>query len=102
MYLVQILLPVTDNAGAPFPARFFSAVGTELTARFGGLTAFVDAPAEGLWQEDSASVRRDRVVLFEVMTEALDRAFWSRYRERLEQQFRQRAIVVRVQTIELL
>jgi hypothetical protein len=39
MYLVQILLPVYDNDGRPFPASSYADVRRELTERFGGLTA---------------------------------------------------------------
>jgi len=44
----------------------------------------------------------DEIVIFEVMTETLDRDWWSEYRLELERRFRQREIVVRAQTIEQL
>jgi hypothetical protein len=40
--------------------------------------------------------------VFEVMAEELDRAWWGGYRETLERMFRQDAIVVRSQQIEML
>ena len=39
MRLVQIMLPIYDNAGAAQPRGLFRDVGAELTERFGGLTA---------------------------------------------------------------
>jgi hypothetical protein len=47
LYLIQILLPLYDNAGAPLPRELYDDVREELTRRFGGLTAFTRAPAEG-------------------------------------------------------
>ena len=48
MYLIQILLPLNDNQGRPVARELFRDVGSELTGRFGGLTAHTRAPAEGL------------------------------------------------------
>jgi hypothetical protein len=48
-YLVQILLPIYDNQGSKLASEFYSRVRSELTERFGGLTAYTRAPAEGLW-----------------------------------------------------
>jgi len=43
----------------------------------------------------------DEIVVFEVMTEALDAGWWN-YRLQLERDFRQDEIVVRASTITLL
>ena len=102
MHLVQILLPLYDNGGAAQPHELFGAVTAELTERFGGLTAFTRAPAEGLWKEGEGSARRDDVVVIEVMGEALDRAWWRAYRRSLEERFRQEVVVVRANPVEML
>lgn len=47
MHLVEILLPVADNEGRPFAAHKYADVREELTRRFGGITAFTRAPAQG-------------------------------------------------------
>lgn len=60
MYLVQILLPLYDNRKHPFLHSDFKLVRGELTEHFGGVTAFVRSPAEGLWKEDDGKVSRDR------------------------------------------
>ncbi len=39
--------------------------GAELIERFGGVTAFVRAPAVGLWKENAEDINRDEVVMFE-------------------------------------
>ena len=102
LYLVQILLPLFDNDGHKLPQSEYQRVGAELTERFGGLTAFTRAPAEGVWKDDSARTTRDEIVVFEVMTAKLDRQWWRAYRHSLEQRFRQEVIVVRAQQIEQL
>jgi hypothetical protein len=48
MYLIHILLPLKDNQGRPHGRELFRGVAGELTERFGGLTAYTRAPAEGL------------------------------------------------------
>jgi len=44
----------------------------------------------------------DEIVVFEVMTKALDAGWWRNYRLQLERDFRQDEIVVRASTITLL
>jgi hypothetical protein len=96
MYLIQILLPTYDNEGRRFERGLFEGVRSELTERFGGVTAFVQSPALGLWKDDErGTTTHDHMVLVEVMTEDLDRAWWRAYRQRLEARFRQDAIVAR-------
>ena len=99
MFLVEILLPLTDNEGRAFGAREFDRVRDELAARFGGVTAFRRAAAEGVWAE-GGGVSRDLVVVFEVMAEALERPWWAAYRRELETRFRQEKLVVRATQFE--
>jgi hypothetical protein len=101
MHLVQLLLPLKDHDGKPFPRAHYRNVREELTARFGGLTAYSRAPAEGVW-DDGDAVARDDIVVYEVMVAQLDRAWWSDYRAGLERQFDQDELVVRSQPIERL
>jgi hypothetical protein len=72
-----------------------------LTRSFGGITMFKRSPAEGLSAE-STGVVYDDIVLFEVMTPALDRRWWKTYRARLEKQFAQDRIIVRASMIDVL
>ena len=102
MYLIQILLPVRDNQGRPFPRSDLDAVRKELTERFGGATAFLRAPAAGLWKDDEGDVARDDVVVLEVMAMHLEREWWRLYREELERRFRQEEIVIRAMHCGLL
>jgi len=102
MHLIQILLPVYDNDGKSFPASRYADVRRELTERFGGLTAYSRSPAEGLWQDEDSSMTRDDIVVYEVMTESLDRAWWADFRARIARQFAQEDLVVRAHVIERL
>jgi hypothetical protein len=102
MHLVQTLLPVVDEAGQRFAEGLFDTVRHELTHRFGGVTAFMRAPAVGLWKNPSGAIDRDEVVTVEVMVEGLDRPWWRGYRDELARRFQQEALVVRAIAIESL
>jgi hypothetical protein len=97
LHLVHILLPLFDPHGQRFPQALYARVKDELTEKFGGLTAYARAPAEGLWESQEGRTQRDDIVVYEVMAEELDRAWWKEYRQELEQRFRQRELVVRAQ-----
>jgi hypothetical protein len=102
VYLVQVLLPLYDNEGQRLPQEAFGKVRDELTARFGGLTAYTRSPAEGLWKADAEKLTRDDIVLFEIMAPVLDRAWWRTYRRELERRFRQEVVIIRAQAMEQL
>jgi len=95
MYLVQVLLPLYDNRGHRFSHPEFGSIRAELTAKFGGATAYMRAPAEGTWEDSAGHVHHDDVFVMEVMTESLDREWWSAYRIGLTARFRQIEVVVR-------
>ena len=69
MHVVEILLPLRDNEGNPFPRASLDRVRHELTERFGGVTAHLRAPAAGAWKDDEGDVARDDVVIVEVMAD---------------------------------
>ncbi|RNC65088.1 MAG: hypothetical protein ED859_17910 [Desulfuromonadales bacterium] len=102
MHLVQILLPLYANDGTRFPQQEFLRVRDELAERFGGITTYVRSPAKGLWKESSTTTVHDDIVIYEVMTEQLDRAWWRGYREELARRFRQEVLIVRVSEVQLL
>jgi hypothetical protein len=95
MFVVEIFLPLHDNAGTPFPLPMFAAVRSELAQRFGGVTAFMRSPAVGVWKDEDGVARRDEIVVFEVMTEVVDAGWWHSYRRQLERSFRQDEILIR-------
>ena len=49
-----------------------------------------------------SEVKRDDIVVLEVMVPILDREWWHEYRKQLERLFRQDKIVVRAQAYEIL
>ena len=102
MQLVQILLPVRGPEGNAFPHAEYSRVAEELTEQFGGMTAYTRAPASGLWQEGDGETTRDDIVVYEVMVDELDAAWWSGYRRTLEARFAQQELVVRAQDMRRL
>lgn len=102
MHLIQLLLPLYDNAGDAFPKSLYDDVRGELTDRFGGVTAFLRAPASGAWEDDRGAVQRDEVVLFEVMADEADPDWWKGYRDVLQRRFRQDEILVRATRVERL
>jgi hypothetical protein len=101
MYLIQLLLPLRDNAGQPYEDELFQSINASLVERFGGVTAFSRAPAKGTWVNADRE-KRDDVIVVEVMAENLDRAWWQAFRERLESEMRQAEIVVRYHPIDRL
>jgi len=102
MHLVQMFLPVTDNQGAPLPKQLFARVRETLVERFGGLTAYARAPASGLWAENSSAVVADDLVVYEVVVEQVDRAWWREYLSTLESEFRQERLHVRSMQVDVL
>lgn len=100
MRLVRFYLPLRDNAGEPFPSHMFRAVETELSSRFGGVTAHLQSPASGLWR-DGGEWHADDVVIFEVLSPAQDRAWWSDYRAQLARVFRQKSILMLLQDVDV-
>jgi hypothetical protein len=100
--LVQLLLPLYDAEGRPFPREAYDGLRTRLTERFGGLTAYSRAPAEGWWQpEPGRPARRDDVVIFEVLAGAFERDRWTALKHDLEARFRQDEILVRAQAVDV-
>lgn len=101
MHLVQLLLPLYSNSGIPFEQKLFLEVRNELVERFGGITAYTRAPANGLWQE-SERIVRDDLVVYEIMAETLDEDWWRRYRVLLQDRFQQESLVIRTHQIVIL
>ena len=101
MHLVQLLLPLYDNSGNAFSETVYTGIRRELTERFGGVTAFMSAPAQGLWISEGGTTH-DEIVVVEVMTSDLDCGWWASYRARLEMLLKQKHIVFRAQSIVLL
>jgi hypothetical protein len=100
-HLVQVFLPLHDHQGRRCPSDLYNDVRSTLTDMFGGLTAYTRAPAEGVWQS-GAGLKRDDIVVVEVMVDRLDHRWWGAYRGELERLFQQDQIIVRAQLYEAL
>jgi hypothetical protein len=101
MYLIEIFLPLADNNGKRFAPACFDKVREKLAEKFGGLTAFTRAPAEGT-ETRSGRQRSDELIVFEVMTESLDEAWWADYRKLLDAEFKQDRVLIRAFSTTLL
>lgn len=101
-HLVQLLLPMYDADGEAFAAAHYAGIRQHLTERFGGFTAYSRAPGVGVWSDDRGRAQRDDIIVYEVMCEELDRAWWDEYRTSLEQLFEQDELVVRALPMERL
>ena len=82
----------------PSSPRDYVQLRSDLADRFGGITAYTRAPARGVWKGDTGATTRDDIVILEVMTDELDRAWWSGFRRELERRFRQESVIVRALT----
>lgn len=99
MHLIQLLLPVMRDGSQDVSLR---EVRARLTSRFGGVTAYSRAPAQGVWVDDANGVVRDDVIIVEVMADDVDRAWWKEFRAYLEARLDQELVVVRATRIEML
>jgi hypothetical protein len=100
-YLVQILLPTRTGNGQPVTQARFEELLQELTNKFGGVTSFVRAPGQGLWNSGE-DVERDNIAVIEVMTDEIDPPFWQAFRRKLERELAQQEIVIRAQQVNRL
>jgi hypothetical protein len=102
-HLIEIFLPLFDKHGRRIPLGRFKEVHSELTDRFGGLTAHTRAPAVGIWKPRPAGrAERDLIVIYEVMSSRLDAQWWATYRRALERRFGQEKVLVRARPVRTL
>jgi hypothetical protein len=101
--LVQLLLPLHDGGGHPYPSASFLRIRQELSRLFGGITAYCRAPpGPETVIIDPETQRGDDFVVYEVMAPRLEPGWWHAYRSELERRFQQGPIVVRAQAVEVL
>ncbi len=101
MHLVEILLPLRDQKGEPFPAAYYDDLAQHLTDTFGGVTSFLRSPAEGRWH-GARTMQREDIAVMEVMAKDVDRLWWGALKAELTAKFRQEELIVRCHSIELL
>lgn len=76
MKLVQIFLPLSASDGVRFNRQMFERVEQFLLHHFNGFTAYTRSPANGLWKDSQSRIEADDIVIYEVMTDSLDRPWW--------------------------
>jgi hypothetical protein len=101
MVLIQLLLPTGGAAHADGLAPL-AETRRELAEQFSGITAYLRSPAKGLWTAADGHTEQDEVVMFEVVTETFDRAWWRAYTARLAERFSQERIHLRAVPAEML
>lgn len=101
MNVVEVFLPLDTGRGDPIPLETIEGLVAGLADRFGGATAYTREPAEGLWKR-ATTIERDRILVAEVMVEDVDEAWWHDYRRRLESEFEQESILIRVTACQTL
>jgi hypothetical protein len=92
VHLFQTLLPVKDNAGQRFGQKDFDGLKSELAIEHGGVTAYLQSPAEGLWHQ-AGETDTDRIVILEVRTEEMDLPRWRKRRSELETRFQDNVVI---------
>ena len=104
MVLIQLLLPVMSaKETQPFDVTAaLTATRRELAERFDGLTAYVRAPAKGVWTAADGHTEQDDVVMVEVVTDFFDRPWWRTYAATLAARFCQETMHIRAMPIEVL
>lgn len=102
MVLIQLLLPLMSETHPGAEGTPLARTREELTRQFKALTAYVRAPAKGLWTSPDGRREEDDVVMVEIVAPAFDREWWRAYGETLRRRFRQETIHVRAIPIEML
>ncbi|PIQ21276.1 MAG: hypothetical protein COW65_10010 [Cytophagales bacterium CG18_big_fil_WC_8_21_14_2_50_42_9] len=102
MQLIQIFLPLIEKETKDFARNLYTEIRKELMENFGGITTYTRSPATGLWKEESDKTVKDKIIIYEVMAEDLNRDWWKQYKQNLEEQFQQDEIIIRTWKIDVL
>jgi hypothetical protein len=96
MYLIEILLPLYDNEGRRLPKKLFDQTSRSLAKSHGGVTAYTRSPAVGLWKSRGSQLKKDEIIVYEVVTPDWNPKLWKHRRQKWEMAFRQDSILIRV------
>jgi len=100
MVLIQLLLPTSVMASGG-DAAMLALTRAELTERFSGVTTYLRSPATEWWTQPGSDMEQDDAVMVEVVTQDFDRHWWRSYAAKLAGRFRQDAIHVQAQAVEV-
>jgi len=67
MTLIELFLPMYDSQGNAL-YKDLKTINDELAEKFGGVTAFVQSPAEGSWMKNN-ELKKDEIAVYEIMVE---------------------------------
>src|SRR5688500_4956974 len=93
--VVEIFLPLDTRTGRAIDLEVIEGIVKGLADRFGGATAYTREPAEGLWKR-ATTIERDRIIIVEVVVDEIDEVWWHDYRRKLETEFQQDKVLIRV------
>lgn len=99
---IEIFVPIFDNKGNRFSETIYRKIKKKLTEDFGGVTAYTQMPAEGIWKDTKYREIKDEIIIYEVMVSKIDKSYWKAYKQRLKEQFEQKELVIRQSGIGLL
>jgi hypothetical protein len=102
MVLIQFLLPARRADDASAHRERLKRTHDELVERFGGLTAYLQAPAAGVWTSPDGRREEESVVMIEVLAPVFDTPWWRDYVKVLEKRFDQESIHVRSTEVRVL
>jgi hypothetical protein len=102
VFIIELFLPLNRRDGSPLDRAAFDRILRELTQRFGGVTAFLQAPEEGVWKASDENTVFDQVAVIEVTAENVDRTWWRDYRSSLEHELDQDEILIRMSEVDKL
>ncbi len=101
MFLVEIFIPRSVLEAEP-NRKQVEQLKVEFTNKFGGVTSYLRASADGLWVNGEGKIERDEIGVLEVMVEKIDKDWWRQLRKRLEMDMKQEQILIRSRAVELL
>ena len=90
--LIQILLPARSTAEG---LDALSRTRRELTEWYGGVTAYLRAPARGAWVAPDGTEEHDDMIMVEVVTDTFDHGVWRAYERELAARFGETEIHIR-------
>lgn len=99
---IEIFVPIFDSRGNRFSETIYRRIKKKLTEDFGGVTAYTQMPADGIWKDKKDREIKDQIVIYEVMVSKIDKSYWKAYKQKLQELFEQQDLVIRQSDIGLL
>lgn len=91
----DLYVPLTSNAGTPFPLRKLRGLKRRLIERFGGLTEFPQKQ-RGYWRLGNVTFR-DEIIILRVLSDdppSVARGFWREVKLHLKKEWAQADVLI--------